>query len=272
MIKKIISGGQTGADQAALDVAIKFHISHGGWVPKGRKTEDGMLPFKYQMDEMETGDYKERTHKNILDSHGTLIISYGELTGGSKLTQSYAKVVGRPNCYIDLEKMEAYETAIMVRSFLLENQIQVLNVAGPRLSNFSSIYMDVKIILESILYLLFLESHPDSFLKEYVPSEPIQESFPISVDDAVILLQNDLSLKTKSFMAKFKSQDVHMLYFVMLDYIRHRLGFDTQNTKLLKQCRKLLEDETGTIEDAVMVILKQLKTQLEADHLLRVVT
>ena len=54
MLKKIISGGQTGADQSALDVAIKFNIDHGGWIPKGRKTEDGILPDKYKLDEMPT--------------------------------------------------------------------------------------------------------------------------------------------------------------------------------------------------------------------------
>ncbi len=82
MIKRIISGGQTGADQAALDVAIKLDISHGGWIPKGRLTEDGPLPDKYKLQEMPTSSYPKRTEKNILDSDGTLILSHGKLTGG----------------------------------------------------------------------------------------------------------------------------------------------------------------------------------------------
>ncbi|MCK5542927.1 MAG: hypothetical protein KAI40_09555, partial [Desulfobacterales bacterium] len=81
MLKKIISGGQTGADQAALDSAIKFNIEHGGWVPKGRKTEHGVLSAKYKMDEMKTEDYRARTHQNIIDSDATLIIAGGNLTG-----------------------------------------------------------------------------------------------------------------------------------------------------------------------------------------------
>ena len=79
MIKKIISGGQTGADQAALDVAIESGIPHGGWIPKGRKTENGRLPDKYQLKEMATSSYPKRTEQNIIDSHGTLIISNGKL-------------------------------------------------------------------------------------------------------------------------------------------------------------------------------------------------
>ena len=90
MIKKIISGGQTGADRAALDVAIKFIIPHGGWIPKGRITEEGPLPDKYKLQEMSTSSYPVRTEQNVIDSDGTLIISHGELTGGSAYTRKMA--------------------------------------------------------------------------------------------------------------------------------------------------------------------------------------
>ncbi|MBW2083807.1 MAG: hypothetical protein JRI39_12165, partial [Deltaproteobacteria bacterium] len=85
MINKIISGGQTGAEQAALDVAIELGIPHGGWIPKGRLTENGFLPEIYQLQEMPTTSYVKKTEQNILDSDGTLIISHGKLTGGSAL-------------------------------------------------------------------------------------------------------------------------------------------------------------------------------------------
>lgn len=87
MIEKIISGGQTGADRAGLDVAIELGIPHGGWIPKGRKTEEGPLPAKYKLKEMRTTSYPKRTEKNILDSDGTVIFTFGKLTGGSELTR-----------------------------------------------------------------------------------------------------------------------------------------------------------------------------------------
>ena len=118
MLKKIISGGQTGADQAALDVAIKFNIPHGGWIPKDRLTEDGPLDTKYRLTEMETRDYRKRTKKNIEDSHGTVIISRGELTGGSKLTFYHAKLINRPHLYVDLLSTEDFESAIFLKSFM----------------------------------------------------------------------------------------------------------------------------------------------------------
>ena len=96
LISKIISGGQTGADRAALDVAIELGISHGGWIPKGRKTERGPLPAKYQLTEMPTDSYPKRTEQNVVDSDGTLIISHGELTGGSDYTRMMAAKHGKP--------------------------------------------------------------------------------------------------------------------------------------------------------------------------------
>jgi len=82
MLSKIISGGQTGADQAALDAAIALGILHGGWIPKGRLTEAGPLPDKYALTEMPTKDYLARTRQNVLDSDGTVIFSHGDRTGG----------------------------------------------------------------------------------------------------------------------------------------------------------------------------------------------
>ena len=96
MIEKIISGGQTGADQAALDAAIKLGIPHGGWIPKGRMTENGPLPDKYNLIEMPIRSYPERTKKNIRESDGTLILSHGRLTGGSDFTQKMAMRFTKP--------------------------------------------------------------------------------------------------------------------------------------------------------------------------------
>jgi len=271
MLKKIISGGQTGADRAALDVAIKFNIEHGGWIPKGRRTEKGPLPMKYQLNEMLTPDYRERTKQNIIDSHGTVIISRGKLTGGSKLTQSFAKIAGRPNCYLDLLKAEEFEASITLKSFIMENKIRILNVAGPRLSHHPGIYTDVKTILEVMFYLLFLDTRQDRDFKKYIPAGPVKEDFPQTLEDAIDLLCKDMPLKTKTFIARFEQQEIHMLYFTMLEYVRHRVGFDMENKPLLKDCSVRMKDDRCTIEDAVMEILKCLKQYLEKDHILRMV-
>jgi hypothetical protein len=105
MIEKNMSGGQTGADQAGLYVAIELGISHGGWIPKGRKTEEGPLPAKYNLKEMGTTSYPKRTDKNILDSDGTVIFSFGKLNGESELIRKLAKTHGFPWLHLDLNKI-----------------------------------------------------------------------------------------------------------------------------------------------------------------------
>jgi hypothetical protein len=150
MVNKIISGGQTGADRAALDVAIQLGISHGGWIPKGRLTENGKLDDKYHLKEMASPNYNKRTEQNVIDSDGTLIISHGKLTGGSEYTQDMAILHGRPWLHIDLNKTESFQAAKQIISWLAEHEIEVLNVAGPRASKDSAIYPTTFDILESV--------------------------------------------------------------------------------------------------------------------------
>ena len=151
MIKKIISGGQTGADRAALDIAIEFGILHGGWIPKGKKTEDGVLPDKYKLKEMPTASYPKRTEQNVLDSDGTVIFSRGKLTGGSALTRKMAKQNARPWLHIDLDRVTAREAVQIIAGWVDENEIQTLNVAGPRASKDPGIHDFVIRLLERIL-------------------------------------------------------------------------------------------------------------------------
>jgi len=150
MIKKIISGGQTGVDQAALDVAIKLGIPHGGWIPKGRMTENAPLSDKYQLQEMATTEYSKRTQQNIIDSDGTLIISHGELTGGSALTRKLATRHRRPWLYVDLDRSNV-DPSKLIKSWVGMNAIKILNVTGPRESKSPRIYDTTVTVLENAL-------------------------------------------------------------------------------------------------------------------------
>jgi hypothetical protein len=151
LIEKIISGGQTGVDQAALDVAIESGIPHGGWIPKGRKTEDGILPDKYQLQEMPTASYPKRTEQNILDSDGTLIICHGKLTGGSSLTRKVAKKHDRPWLHLDMDKLSISDASKTTALWIDQNNVQVLNVAGSRASKNPEIYKATVEILKTAL-------------------------------------------------------------------------------------------------------------------------
>ncbi len=140
MLKKIVSGGQTGADRAALDFAIQYGIPHGGWVPKGRKAEDGPLPRKYRVKETRSANYPERTEQNVIHSDGTVIISHGSLTEGSANTEKMSVKHNRPRLHLDMKRLTVREASQMLRAWMAENNIEVLNVAGPRKSNNPLIY------------------------------------------------------------------------------------------------------------------------------------
>lgn len=148
VIEKIISGGQTGVDRAGLDAAIALGTPHGGWCPKGRKAEDGVIPAVYQLQETPTADYKQRTKWNVRDSDGTLILTHGEPTGGTALTIRLAAVYGKPCLVVDLDDYPSPEN---VCAWLTTNDIRVLNIAGPRESGCPGIYDQATQFLISII-------------------------------------------------------------------------------------------------------------------------
>jgi Circularly permutated YpsA SLOG family len=146
----IISGGQTGADQAALDAAIAMGVPHGGWLPKGRKTEDGPLPLRYNLQEITSHRYRDRTEKNVLTADATLICSFGPLTSGSALTEAFAIRHDRPFLHIDFAFTDQQLAAQLVEHWLATFTCRILNVAGPRASNEPRIYTAVFALLTAI--------------------------------------------------------------------------------------------------------------------------
>lgn len=140
-IVKIISGGQTGADRAALDFALENGIETGGYVPHGRLAEDGRIPDKYQnLVETESSDPVKRTGKNVLGSDATLIVSNGELSGGSLLTLQLAKKYKKPVLHIDMSVISIETAAAKLDDWIDMVRPLALNVAGPRASEDADIY------------------------------------------------------------------------------------------------------------------------------------
>src|SRR4029077_6168393 len=101
---KIVSGGQTGVDRAALDVALKHGIECGGWCPAGRLDEFGRIPDQYPVQELQAGGFTERTLQNVKDSNGTVVIFSGKLGGGTEQTVRFCVELRRPHQLIDASK------------------------------------------------------------------------------------------------------------------------------------------------------------------------
>lgn len=270
MIQKIISGGQTGADRAALDVAIKHKILHGGWVPEGRLAEDGPIPDKYKLQEMPTSSYSKRTEQNVIDSDGTLIISHGRLTGGSAYTGKMVNKHSKPWLHIDLQKTKAFDASFNIYNWIHENKIETLNVAGPRTSKDPKIYSRVKSILEEVL---LFEIGIDKIIvptESNVKNKTKRTKRPTTVDDAVDQLLTGMKLRDLYKLARMPEDDLIDLHFTLGMWIRNNFVYP-RNDNLLESCREVSGDKYLHWVQMHMVILKQLWKRVQETHRLKVV-
>jgi len=144
----LISGGQTGVDRAALDFALKNGICCGGWCPKGRRAEDGVIPLIYALVEASSEMYQQRTRLNVRDSDATLIISgASSKSRGTALTVKYALKFGRPCLVMDYLNPDLKK----LRQWLCRFKPKILNIAGPRFSENPDIAVQVEKILSACL-------------------------------------------------------------------------------------------------------------------------
>jgi len=150
-IKRIISGGQTGADRAAFDFALEKGFEIGGFVPKNRLAEDGRISGKYpNLVETQTENPAERTKLNVKSADATLILSHGELKGGSLLTLQFAEKYKKPFLHIDFSALPLDEAMRKTQKWLDSIECEKLNFAGSRASEDSEIYEKTKELLQKL--------------------------------------------------------------------------------------------------------------------------
>jgi len=147
--ERIISGGQTGVDRAALDFAIERHFDYGGFCPKGRRAEDGAIPLHYNLAETRTVDYAERTEKNVDAADGTLILHRGGLSSGTQFTADLCHDKEKPLFLIDLD--DPTDRTAAFRAWVKKNHIKTLNIAGPRESQRPGISAQAAFLLRQLL-------------------------------------------------------------------------------------------------------------------------
>jgi Circularly permutated YpsA SLOG family len=139
-LSKIISGGQTGVDRAALDAALAAGIPCGGWCPADRGAEDGPIPDRYALQPFPGWGNRKRTRQNVIDSDATVILHFEALKGGTRLTRNLCALEKKPYLLLDARQFPPAAAAQAVSKFIEESAIQTLNVAGPRLSGWAGGY------------------------------------------------------------------------------------------------------------------------------------
>jgi hypothetical protein len=149
-VLKVVSGGQTGVDRAALDAARAVGLPCGGWCPRGRLAEDGPIDPGYPLVETPSADYAQRTEWNVRDSDATLVIARGRPTGGTALTIALAHRYGRPLLVADLARDPSPEE---VSRWIEARAVGALNVAGPRESQRPGLGREAGAFLERLFRL-----------------------------------------------------------------------------------------------------------------------
>lgn len=158
-LRKIVTGGQTGVDRAALDVALELGFPCGGWSPRGRLAEDGRIPDRYPLVELPSAAYFIRTRRNVRDSDGTLILTLGPLMGGTRLTFASAVDMRRPCLVVDFGSGFDLEKELdRTIRWLEQRSIEVLNVAGPRASQQPDIARRTREFLGALLQSQMVEA------------------------------------------------------------------------------------------------------------------
>ncbi|MCB2206483.1 putative molybdenum carrier protein [bacterium] len=162
---RIISGGQTGVDRAALDVGAQLGLPTGGWCPRGRLAEDGQVPAAYPLEETPSDAYEQRTMWNVRDADATLLLAVSApLTGGTLFTQSVAEGMQKPHMTVILDDATSLS---MTAEWLRRNRTRVLNVAGPRESSHPGIQQRASQFLTELFHLwISREENPDMDLQQ----------------------------------------------------------------------------------------------------------
>jgi len=150
---KIISGAQTGVDRAALDAALESNVPCGGWCPAGRRAEDGVIPARYPVEELEGSAYRQRTRKNVQDSDGTVMIYFAQLSGGTEQTLRFCLSEHKPYLLIDGQEVRPERAAERIHEFLRTLNGKAFNVAGPRASGDSRAYEYAHMAIKQLIHL-----------------------------------------------------------------------------------------------------------------------
>ena len=269
MLEKIISGGQTGADRAALDAALKLGIPHGGWLPKGRLAEDGPLPDKYDLAEMPTASYPERTKKNIRIADGTLILSHGMLTGGSEFTRRMALKYQKPVLHVDFNSMVPFDAAVIINNWMVDHDIRILNVAGPRASTDPHIYRAAMDIIEAVSFLNLSENNP--MQTRVTETGPMDNPVPRNIQAAVDGIIHGMTLKDRATMANLTQGELAPLQLNLGMYIRQQLPRWLADESFKRSCEEAAREEGLDASNTPMVIIRKIWQELKKTHRLRLV-
>lgn len=273
MLEKIISGGQTIADLAVLDAAIKLGMAHGGWIPKGRHTETGTLPENYNLREMPTDDYIDCIKQNVKESKGTLIIFYGKLSKDLYLAERETLKHRHQLLGVDLDQTIAFHAASLVNDWIQLRHIDVLYVVAPSTTVNPHAEKHTKLLLERALVLDLMNVSSRRAMTDYSQKDHPEKrpAFPKTIHEAVERLISDMTLKDKVVIANMTHDELVDLNTNLGAYIRNAFRLWSGNHELMESCRFVSKNKKLNADEASFAIIDALWEKLRKTHTLKVI-
>ena len=272
-LKKIISGGLTVADQAALDAAIRLGISHDGYIPWGRMTEIGPLPSKYKLQELNTDNHFDCIERNVKESKGSLIISAGKLNDDADYARRMTMKYSHQLFVVDLELTPSFEAATLVNDWIQMHIIDVFYVIAPFTNEYRYVDKHVTVIVEGALLLDIIDAPHGSKIQDFPYDKYLQRlpAIPKTVDEAVDQIVSDMSLEERVRLANFDKEDLRVINYSLSIFIRNQLFMKDINKELFKSCRAVSGNKNLNESTAALFIIEKLWEKLRDTHKLRVV-
>ncbi len=265
IVRKIISGGRSGVERAALDLAIQLGISHGGWVPHGRMVDDGRLASRYRLSETALTDGLVSDEANLKMSDGLLLLSRGPLTGPATEVLAKAQDGQHPYLLIDLDRHTRFQSSLLINAWLKSEQIEVLYITGPTENEDHRIYLETIECFRTAWWALMM-------------AEPVAprdtnanlSDRPRSLDEALARLVRELPLKDKVTIANMRADEIQGLNATLGQYVQKQFGLWEGNGDLIQSCRQAADRPHLTDDEIVTLIIERLARKLRKTHNLRV--
>lgn len=273
MIEKIISGGRSGAEHAALDVAIRLGIGYGGWIPKDFSLPAGVDTDRYHLIEMPTSNQAETLKKNIRESDVTLMLSHGTLSSREKNAKKTIQRYSTPLLHVDLNNTNAFNAASLINDWIIENDPAILHVTGPSEDEDRKIYSATLDILQAVYFLNLTESSMNQSMgAQELLAHPLKTAVPPkTVEAAVDIIINEMHLKDRTLMANLREEEIAPLQLNLGLYIKKKLDIWSQDATFYDSCVAAAQKENLDKSNLPMVIIKMMWKKLKDTHRLRVV-
>ena len=265
IVRKIVSGGRSGVERAALDLAIQLGISHGGWVPHGRVVDDGRLASRYRLTETGSTDGPQSDEANLKMSDGLLLLARGALMGPATRMLTEAQARHHPYLLIDLDRHTRFQSSLLINSWLKSEHIEILCISGPTENEDQRIYRDTIECFRTAWWALMMV-------------EPVQSSYPQTnragrphtMDEAVARLLQELPLKDKVTIANMGADEIPGLKASLGRYVQKQFGLWEGNEDLMQSCRQAADHPQLADEEIAALIIDRLARELRKTHKLRV--